>query len=514
MASEDEAVEAISDGGDFDIAGGDDGAMPASSSGGIRRELPRAPGEDAQVALREAHDPACRSEVLHFRTGRSPSVMLTSRADSRQLLEHAGTGERVLLPDGCSWQLAFSPDGWAYTWAHGMDTVWASSWFQQSLWMTRGGVYFVRIKGPGNSFTVRLLGEHATHYTTENVAWPASDSNGIVAMSGARVHRASVPRSGASYFWQLIDMQDACGFSAKWARGSKWIQSSMRKWQPLLHKVGVPEDHVQRPFLRTEGSDHTALRTQHQTWCLSTAAYITLMCHLANTMKSPYDKRRVLGVLRGLLAFALPSEGFEVWLHPFNLASPVDPSRAHHERLIFRNGELCEWHGNFKDLPAQELNRARSICGLLVGSYTLRLKGVFSGLVIGTAKVCEEHLRGRTGAELVMASIADATAKPHRRADRALRVLVDSAESQGVARSGRRASITARALGVNIPVHDYWADSAATRRSLVAARRALMPCVSFGTNPDNSRIAGKDYFCSSIFGHETLSISFAPPMVI
>ena len=182
----------------------------------------------------------------------------------------------MALENGPSWKL-LQASGWGYIVAADRDARWCSSLLTKSVWRTPSGALFVKQRQTdGKPDLIWMLCEHDQHMVTKYVSWPSTP--GITALPpGSRVFVATKPRSHSKHFWVLADFQDAADFCTKHARSSRWLKASMPACKELFAKMGLPSDHIVRPFLRSSADENSI---HAQTWAVSSHGLVLLLAHL------------------------------------------------------------------------------------------------------------------------------------------------------------------------------------------------------------------------------------------
>ena len=456
---------------------------------------------EANDFLVEAHGPSC-VELQHFSAGSGPMVELVTTCEGSYVVVHNITGERVALENGPSWKL-LQANGWGYIAAANRGARWCSSLLTRSVWRTPSGALFVKQRrSDGAPDLIWMLCEHDQLMVTKYVSWPAAPD--ITALPpGSRVFVVSQPRSHSSHFWALADFQDAADFCTKHTRSSRWLKASMPAWKELFAKMGLPSDHIVRPFLRGCADENSI---QAQTWGVSSHGLVLLLAHWTAKLKTADDRRRAHGLLVGLVRkWSSLTRCYVRTSSMCDLANIPNDG----ECLIARHG-VVSWEGVHARSMTEALGPCASFVDVLVTTAKWRGKRVFSHVVMAIGSAVNEQLGGKPLVSDALKVMKDAPIRSHRRADRARREALACLEGHESRNSFRTAKL-ARKFGLGAAVHRAWADAAAQRRYLVACRRLFGGCKSFACVPDKSRFSGKEWLGNSLYSADVDTLCWCAP---
>ena len=465
-----------------------------------------------------AHGPGC-TEVAHLHATKGPCVYLRTMANGKQVLEHAAIGERVLLDPATTWHLEFGPGNkrMAYIWAQDVAPVWANDKFTMSLWHTPGGIFFIKKKIRDAAtrevidVKILLLAELAKTQHEYSLHWEG-DEDHLGMPKSARIIRLDVPRSGSRYWFRAIDFQDAVNFMTPTNAGSQWLKHNMPKWVEKLRAYGVPSDHFNRPFGRSNMGTIGDVALTTQTWTMSFHATLGLLCIWATTVREAQDATNCKRALQALLRFGFGDSTVSFNVDRERTANPVEPLATGTE-LMFRDGKLVHVSNDptgafWRRVLLHENQPAK----LLLRTVVMKRPEVFSGLLMGFSRASDERLDGHRFEEFAAKDLVHQQPRRGRMADRLVRSIQHKMVQAG-ARSCRQAAATGRSHGLHVPTYESWVAHSRMRQLFWATRRSFSCGISFGMAPDKSRMSGKNWLKNSLFCHDVNRITWAAPQV-
>ena len=166
----------------------------------------------------------------------------------------------------------------------------------------------------------------------------------------------------------------------------------MPKWTDIMKRMAIPSDHVTRPYLRSQ-ADPGHLETQ--TWAVSTAALIIILCHWSTSLKAAQDKAQALGLLKGLLDNDALRD-VDIFVHVSEVGR-VTSARHNGDKLIVRNGLVADWDGPYKKALRQQFHACSCVAEVLRRSYRSRNKSIFLTLPLALANSSSSSCRREIG---------------------------------------------------------------------------------------------------------------------
>lgn len=257
------------------------------------------------------------------------------REGGRMVLRHRLSGEDVELPGGHEWGLQFSPDGFGYIVAHGVDSRWAHTLFQESVQQdTDFHLWLVRHNDGGSKRA----------YDPNNLKAVAKYLQ-MVCDGGAkrlRLKSSYLPwrAVGRQVFFEarlLLVLLDP-GSTSKSTH--KYMNNQWKTWDRLLDKV-FPREVLLLKSRDRSGRDRAWERMLPEaSW--STCATLLLLCYAAVSAKPASSRPIAMDCLQSLCDYFLQGQQvvFEVGTEEadggFELGDLPDPSME----LAVDDGEM------------------------------------------------------------------------------------------------------------------------------------------------------------------------------
>eukprot|EP00971_Amphidinium_carterae_P114237 2263526-Amphidinium_carterae.2 len=370
---------------------------------------------------------------------------------------------------------------------------------RSSLWVNDSGRYYMKRPLGDGSVTETVWLDKVVQ--TPVPCFLQLHRGGSGPASEIECQRYATHPSLCRLFWAVRSFQAFLAYEDKVSQGTRWIARSMPVWMKFLTSLGVPANHIIKPF----AAANTPESAQHVMWLASTWALLLILVRLAAEKNKPHERAKTTQTLDLWLSATLPSK----LTFRLNAGALATPTSLHDTGI-----EVTVVDGKVQFLPDARVLKPSLLDSTLViflaHLYKHRTSHAWmlSQACASLAFYVDEHEKD---VQLSPTPPVGAPTRKRRRVDPTLRVQ----QRQLLAEGGRtmgNVSTVAKLLKVNRPLHYSAVDGNHCRKYYFQCYGLVSGSQNLAVTLDKARAgAGKNWLATACYSPDSKRVCWLAP---